>query len=75
MITIVKQATEMAGGVFALARALGIKNHQTFYGWKRVPPEYVLKIEEVTGIPCSELRPDLYPPDRFPPLPTTEIPT
>ncbi|MEN5278108.1 Cro/CI family transcriptional regulator [Brucella sp. TWI432] len=66
MIDEVKNVVEKAGGVLTLARALNIK-HPSIYRWTRIPPEHVLKIEEVTGIPCSELRPDIYPPDRFPP--------
>ena len=49
----------------ALARALDIKNHQTLYGWKRVPPEYVLKIAEITETSASEIDPVLYPPHLF----------
>ncbi len=62
-------AIQAAGGVVALARGLGIKHHQSVYGWKKIPADYVLRIEALTGIPCCELRPDIYPPDRFPPLP------
>ncbi len=61
-ITAVIQA---AGGVMALSRAIGLRNHQSVYGWKRIPAEYVLKIEAVTGIPCYELRPDIYPGHRI----------
>lgn len=56
---------QAAGGVMALSRALALRNHQSVYGWKRIPAEYVLKIEAVTGIPCYELRPDIYPASRF----------
>ncbi|CAG9001728.1 MAG: hypothetical protein CENE_03754 [Candidatus Celerinatantimonas neptuna] len=31
----------------------------------RVPGKWVLMGEQVSGIPCWELRPDLYPPERF----------
>lgn len=34
--------------------------------WERVPVERLLEIERVTGIPRSELRPDLYPADPSP---------
>lgn len=30
-----------------------------------VPSQWVLDVEKVSGIPCWELRPDLYPPTRF----------
>ncbi|HEY4202611.1 MAG TPA: YdaS family helix-turn-helix protein [Devosiaceae bacterium] len=58
MIQIVEQAAERAGGLMALASALGIR-HQTFYSWKRVPAERVLELERITGISRHELRPDL----------------
>lgn len=64
----VGRAVQKAGGVAALARALGIK-HTAPYGWKRIPAERVLDVEALTAIPCSELRPDIYPPDRFAQLP------
>lgn len=67
--TQVRLAIEGAGGVVALACAIGIRNHQTLYGWKHIPAEHVLKVEAATGIPCCELRPDIYPPERFSPLP------
>ncbi|UIP28862.1 YdaS family helix-turn-helix protein [Photobacterium sp. TLY01] len=31
----------------------------------RVPSEWVLDVENASGVPCWELRPDLYPPSRF----------
>jgi DNA-binding transcriptional regulator YdaS (Cro superfamily) len=52
-------------GRYQLARALGI-SPQAIYGWRRVPGGRVLQVEELTGIPRSELRPDLYPPEREP---------
>jgi|GEM_PF-1889356 len=63
----VRLAIENAGGVTVLARALGIK-HPAIYRWTRIPAERVLDVEALTGIPCCVLRPDIYPPDRFPPL-------
>ena len=62
MIDVIERATEKVGLV-ELARALGIK-HQSFYSWKKVPAERVLAFERATGIPRSEVRPDLYPPRR-----------
>jgi DNA-binding transcriptional regulator YdaS (Cro superfamily) len=37
---------------------------QAPYAWKRVPPDRVIKVEKITGIPRHKLRPDLYPPER-----------
>ena len=31
----------------------------------RIPPERVLAIEHVTGVPRYELRPDIYPPHEY----------
>lgn len=63
-------AIRAAGGQAALARALAQRTgkpvrqghiwawlHRTY----RVPAEYVLEIERVTGVSRHELRPDLYP--------------
>jgi len=60
---------QRVGGQTKLANMLGLKQ-QHVYGWLNrgggnVPAEYVMKIESATGIPCWEIRPDLYPPERF----------
>lgn len=59
----IQQAIEKAGGQSALARALRI-TPQAVQKWAdrgRVPAERVLEIEGLTGVPRSDLRPDLYP--------------
>jgi TorA maturation chaperone TorD len=48
-----------AGGVGALARKLGIAQ-PSVSNWSRVPAERVIAVEAVTGVPRTELRPDLY---------------
>ena len=58
-----QRAIAFAKGRYQLAKALGI-SPQAIYGWKRVPVERVLQVEQLTGIPRSELRPDFYPPER-----------
>jgi DNA-binding transcriptional regulator YdaS (Cro superfamily) len=58
-----RQALKIAGGYRALARAAGV-SHQAVLKWERVPPVRVLLVEELTGIPRSTLRPDIYPPAR-----------
>lgn len=63
MIPILREASERVGGPVALSRAIGMKNHNSFYDWKRVPAERVLAIEEATGLSRHQLRPDLYPLD------------
>ncbi|MCG4260735.1 helix-turn-helix domain-containing protein [Acetobacter senegalensis] len=55
-----KRVIEVVGGVAPLASLLGIKP-PSIYSWKEIPPKRVVRIAEITGIPASELRPDLYP--------------
>ena len=54
-----ERALAVAGGVSSLARSLGV-SQPAISGWKRVPPDRVLAVEALTGIPRTELRPDLY---------------
>lgn len=49
----------------SLALAIGIKP-QSLIKWDQVPPERVIAVESVTGVPREVLRPDLYPPVRSP---------
>lgn len=44
-----------------IAKACGI-THGAISQWEVVPAERVLIVERVTGIPRTELRPDIYPP-------------
>ncbi len=57
-----QRAIEAAGGVGALARALGIAQ-PSVSNWSRVPAERVIAVEAATGVPRGDLRPDLYPAD------------
>ena len=54
-----ERALASIGGVSSLARAIGV-SQPAVSGWKRVPPDRVLAVEAATGIPRTELRPDLY---------------
>lgn len=54
-------AIDAAGGVSALARALGL-SQPTVSAWRKVPSERALAVEEATGVARQILRPDLYPP-------------
>jgi len=58
-----RKALKVMGSRAKLGAALGISK-QTISQWKRVPAERVMQVEEVTKIPRSVLRPDLYPKDR-----------
>jgi DNA-binding transcriptional regulator YdaS (Cro superfamily) len=60
-----KRACDVAGGQKRLADKVGTTQSQVWYWLERakkgVPAEFVLPIEAATGVPRSELRPDLYP--------------
>lgn len=62
MIEALGTAKAKLGGATGLARAIGGITPQAVSQWRRVPVERVLEVERVTGIPRSELRPDIYPP-------------
>ncbi len=47
-----------AGGMNALARALGITS-ASVAGWKRVPAGRVAEVARITGLPAARIRPDL----------------
>ncbi len=54
-----QKAIDAAGGVAALARALGIAQ-PSVSGWTRIPADRVTAIETLTGVPRNELRPDIF---------------
>ena len=58
-----QQAVAKAGGLRALARQLHI-THVAIMQWAQVPPQHVMRIEALTGVARSVLRPDIYPPER-----------
>jgi Bacterial toxin YdaS len=54
------RAIKEAGGLRELAEHLGISK-QAVHQWKdRIPADYIVTIEHVTGVLRQELRPDLY---------------
>ncbi|MCM2362441.1 MULTISPECIES: YdaS family helix-turn-helix protein [Pseudomonas] len=57
------RAAEAAGSQSALARVLGCtpQNVQKWCATGRIPAERVIPVEQATGIPRHELRPDIYP--------------
>lgn len=56
------EAKRKAGGATGLARALGDLTPQAISQWKVVPPDRVLKVEEITGVSRHKLRPDIFGP-------------
>lgn len=59
------RAVEAAGGASRLAEKLGV-TRSAVSQWREIPAERVHEVESLTGVPRSELRPDLYPPEREP---------
>lgn len=61
-----RRAKFEAGNATLLAKKIGI-TLQAVSQWEVVPAEQVLAVEQATDgrVPCHELRPDLYPPERF----------
>lgn len=58
------KAIRIAGGTAGLGRELGV-SQAAVARWKsidRIPVERVLQVERLTGVPRTELRPDIYPP-------------
>ncbi len=52
-------AIRAVGGIGALARALGLAQ-PSVSEWRRIPADRIAAVESATGVPRSELRPDLY---------------
>lgn len=49
------------GGISLLAAELGV-SRMTIYNWQRIPAEYVLHVEELTGLDREIIRPDIFGP-------------
>ena len=55
------KAIEQAGSQAKLAALLGVKQqHVSYWLRSRVPAEWCRPISEATGVPVSDLRPDLF---------------
>ncbi len=60
-----RKAVSIAGGQASLARVIGSPvKQQHVYAWlnnrRGVPAEYAMAIEDATGVPALELRPDVF---------------
>lgn len=58
----INKAIDQAGGLSALAKAMGCRP-QVIVNWRSrgIPAERVLQLERASGVKRHELRPDLYP--------------
>ncbi|MFC4699360.1 transcriptional regulator [Glaciecola siphonariae] len=63
-----ERAIIQAGGQTSLGRKIG-KSQGQISIWlnrdKKLPAEFVIAVEKVSGVPRHELRPDIYPPDEY----------
>ena len=57
-----RKAVKAAESKASLARSLGLER-ATVSSWYRVPQRWTAKVEQATGVPRHELRPDLYEDD------------
>jgi DNA-binding transcriptional regulator YdaS (Cro superfamily) len=55
-----KRAIKQAGGVVALANTLGIRS-QAISQWNVCPVHRAIGVEQASGVPKEDLRPDIYP--------------
>lgn len=59
-----QKAVNIAGGQTELAKIINTRQ-QNVWTWlnrdKKCSATYVAKVSEVTGVPCYELRPDIFP--------------
>lgn len=62
--SIVERLIEIGGGQSGLAKKVGV-TQQTVWYWRhklgKIPAERVLAVENATGVPRHEIRPDLFP--------------
>jgi DNA-binding transcriptional regulator YdaS (Cro superfamily) len=56
---ITERAIRAAGGPTALAKRLGVVPSAVTQ-WTKVPPRWVHKVADLSGIPPEELRPDMF---------------
>jgi DNA-binding transcriptional regulator YdaS (Cro superfamily) len=67
-MTSIDSIIKKCGGVRALSEQLKINNVMTVRQWLQrntIPARWVLSVEKISGVPCYEIRPDIYPVERF----------
>jgi DNA-binding transcriptional regulator YdaS (Cro superfamily) len=62
-MTALEKIRSVRGQAAEIARAID-RTEAAVSLWTRIPADHVLTVERITGIPRTELRPDLYPPER-----------
>ncbi len=58
---LIREAAGAVGGVIKLSLELGL-SRGAVSNWQAVPPEHVLRFEELTGYSRYVVRPDIYGP-------------
>ena len=66
MLDALLRAVEIAGSAAELSEKIGLSRTSSNVNVmvnrdKKASAKYVAKISEVTGVPCYELRPDIFP--------------
>lgn len=56
----IQKAADILGGVSVLAEKCDVSVQAAYKWFKQVPVERCKQIEELTGVPRSELRPDIF---------------
>ncbi len=54
-----KELVKLAGGARALAGRIGT-SRQAVSKWDRVPAHWVRLMEQLTGVPAEQIRPDVF---------------
>lgn len=52
------KVTEVVGSRYRLAQILGITKNAIYKWGDEIPPQWVERVSEVTGVPLLELRPE-----------------
>jgi len=63
----IKRIAAKHGGVVAFSKALGL-SRSAVSQWTRVPLERVAQVEQLTGVPRADLRPDIFGIETVPPV-------
>jgi len=62
-MTALEKVVDKLGSYAALGELIG-RSREAVRHWEQLPAEFVLKVEEATGVSRHALRPDIYPLER-----------